>query len=366
MRAGDMLRQLDRRLLPPLARGMARLGHGPVRLRVLTSVALLSSAAVLVTAVWAAERRPVGDPTIGAVTRVGVVEGQSIPGYLEASRGELAAMLARPVSGPAEQTYALVTMTAYLGPDRLAPFLGEVAVSEVFARVPLIEMQTQIVRIPAFRVPADVVAGMLQVADRKDREVQEFQERAAVVTGDGDRARDLREWYTSGAEVARAEATGYRERCSCVYAAVIRADAVTLDRIADRPEVRAVDPAPEVVRLDRAVFSPPLPDQHDLARPPVDAGQPPEPGTPPDPRMPPDPGTPPDSGVPPPGPGGELPVPSQEPVAPSGSPSFPVEPTAPVDPPVPSPDTDPPASEPPPSTQPSPGEVEESSPMDVP
>ena len=35
------------------------------------------------------------------------------------------------------QTRALVTFMAYLAPDRLAPALGEVAVSEVFARLPL-------------------------------------------------------------------------------------------------------------------------------------------------------------------------------------------------------------------------------------
>ena len=274
MRPGDLLRQLDRRLLPPLARGMARLGQGPLRLRVLTGAALLSSAAVLVTAVWAADRQPVGDLTVGEVTRVGVVQGQSIPRYVESSRGELTAMLAAPSSGPARQTYALVTMSAYLAPDRLTPILGEVSVSEVFSRLWLPETQTQIVRIPAFRIPDDVIAGMFQVAERKDREARDYQERSAAMTGDSDRERELRGWYESGARVASGEATAYRSRCSCVYAAVVRGIPDALEKIASRPEVRAVDPAPEVRRLDRTVFTPPLPEQDDVVRPPADAGPP--------------------------------------------------------------------------------------------
>nr|MDT0662036.1 hypothetical protein [Micromonospora sp. DSM 115978] len=341
MRAGDLLRKLDRRLLPPLARGLARLGHGPVRFRVLTGVALLSSAAVLVTAVWAAERRPVGDPTVGEVTRVGVVDGDSIPGYVASSRAELADLLAAPSARPADQTYALVTLTAYLGPDRLVPVLADVTVTEVFARVPLPGIQTQIVRIPASRIPDDVVAGMLRVARDKDQEALDYEHRGAAVTGDGDRAADLRRWYDSGAEVARAEATGYRGRCSCLYAAVVRADATTLDRISHRPGVRAVDPAPEVVRLDRAVFSPPLPDQLDVVRPPADTGLP-EPGQA--------------------GPPVATPAPPTDPAsasAPAASPTGTAEPTA-----VPSagPADSPPAA----SAEPSPVDVEESSPMAAP
>jgi hypothetical protein len=278
VRAGELLRQLDRRLLPPLARGMTRLGQGRIRLQVLTGTALLSSVAVLVTAVWAADRRPGGDPTVGDVTRVGVSDGQSIPGYVESSRDRLAALLAAPPTGPASETYALVTLSAYLAPDRLTSTLGGVSVSEVFSRVQLPDAQTQIVRIAALSVPADVLAGMTEVADRKDREARDYQARSAAVSGDGEQQRRLRAYYESGARVAAQEATAYRSRCSCVYAAVVRAEPVVLSRMAARPEVRVVDPAPEVSRLDRAVFTPPLPEQQDVVRPPADTGLP----TPPD------------------------------------------------------------------------------------
>jgi hypothetical protein len=274
VRAGELLRQLDRRLLPPLARAMTRLGQGRIRLQVLTGTALLSSVAVLVTAVWAADRRPVGDPTVGDVTRVGVSDGQSIPGYVESSHDRLAALLAAPPTSHPSETYALVTLSAYLAPDRLTPTLGGVAVSEVFSRVQLPDAQTQIVRIPALSVPADVLTGMTEVADRKDREARDYQARSAAVTGDGEQQRRLRAYYDSGARVAMQEATAYRSRCSCVYAAVVRAEPAVLGRMAARPEVRAVDPAPEVSRLDRAVFTPPLPEQQDVVRPPADTSLP--------------------------------------------------------------------------------------------
>lgn len=92
MRAGDLLRQLDQRLLPRLVGAVSRLGQGPARPRVLPTAALLSCAAVLLTAVWATGDRPAGDRTVGDVTRVGVAAGESIPGYVRAAAADLAAL----------------------------------------------------------------------------------------------------------------------------------------------------------------------------------------------------------------------------------------------------------------------------------
>ncbi|MFC5922584.1 hypothetical protein [Micromonospora vulcania] len=271
MRAGDLLRQLDQRLLPPLTRAVARLGDRSARSGVLTWAALLSSAAVLGTAVWAVDDTPVGDRTVGEVTRVGVVDGDSVPGYLESAAADLAA-LPTAAKVPGDGTYALVTLDAYLPPQQLASVLGDVPVSTVFGRVPLPGRQTEIVKIPAMRVPDDVVAGMAQVAARKDGEAADYRARAAAIGGKGPDERELRERYASGAAVAAAEAAAYRTGCACVYAAVVRAAPVVLRGMASRPDVRAVDPAPEVYRLDRTVFTPPLPEQRDVVRPPADTG----------------------------------------------------------------------------------------------
>lgn len=268
---------------------MARLGDRSARSGVLSWAAVLSAAAVLGTAVWAVDDTPVGDRTVGEVTRVGVSDGDSVPGYLQSAAADLAAL---PASTPATEdgTYALVTLVAYLPPQRLATVLNDVPVSTVFGRVPLPGRQTEIVKIPAMRVPDDVVAGMDQVAARKETEAADYRARAAAVDGEGAGERELRSRYASGADVAAAEAAAYRTGCACVYAAVVRATPVVLRGVAARPDVRAVDPAPEVYRLDRTVFTPPLPEQRDVVRPPADTGPSPEPT--PGVRSEPAPGTP--------------------------------------------------------------------------
>lgn len=266
-RRRSLLRHLDTVVVPRLARAIAGVAGwssmGRWRLRVLTGLALTGSAAVLVTVVWASHsREPVGRvPESQEVVHVGVAQGQSIPTYLSSSRTELKALLTSPGPATPTETYALVSLRTYLAADRLTPVLGGVAVAEIYTRVQLPEVQTQIVRIPAYRIPEDVIAGMKQVAARKQAEAEEFRRLAAKLSEINAAEDSLRQTYLTGATVASAEATAYREGCSCVYAAVVRATPAALDQIAARPEVRAVDPAPEVQRLDQAVFLAPLPEQ---------------------------------------------------------------------------------------------------------
>ncbi|MDG4814466.1 hypothetical protein O7628_02945 [Micromonospora sp. WMMD956] len=238
---------------------------GPRRPRALAVAALLSVAAVLAAAGWVGRHdRPAGDRTVGEVTRVGVPAGTSIPAYLRAAAAELAAL---PAGGSPAGTYALVSFGDYLAPDRLADVLAGAEVVEVVARAPLPGRQTEIVRLRAQRLPQDVLAGMAGVAGRKDREAADQRARAAAADDAG-----LRRAYETGALVAAGEAAAYRAGCGCAYAAVVRAAPDALRALAARPGVRAVDPAPELSRLDRTVVTPPLPEQRDVARPPADAG----------------------------------------------------------------------------------------------
>ncbi|MFG1846141.1 hypothetical protein [Micromonospora carbonacea] len=238
---------------------------GPRRPRALAVAALLSVAAVLAAAGWVGRHdRPAGDRTVGEVTRVGVPAGASIPAYLRAAAAELAAL---PAGGSPAGTYALVSFGDYLAPDRLADVLAGAEVVEVVARAPLPGRQTEIVRLRAQRLPQDVVAGMAGVAGRKDREAADQRARAAAADD-----AELRRAYETGALVAAGEAAAYRAGCGCAYAAVVRAAPDALRALAARPGVRAVDPAPELSRLDRTVVTPPLPEQRDVARPPADAG----------------------------------------------------------------------------------------------
>jgi hypothetical protein len=263
MNLGTRLADFDSRALAPIDRGYRRFVAGRTRPRGLTVIACLTVAAALSVAVWQADRAaPAADMSAGEVVRVGVEQGGSIPAYAESSGRELTQLVA--AGGP--ESYALVTFAAYLAPARLTPILGGVSVATVYVRVPLPGAQTEIVRIPATRVPIDVVTGMEQVADRKAREAADY---SARLIGSSDTA--LAEVYRSGARVASAERDAYASHCACAYAAVVRATPAALQRIADLDGVRIVDVAPEVRRLDRAVFSPPLPEQTDRATPPQDS-----------------------------------------------------------------------------------------------
>jgi hypothetical protein len=236
--------------------------RGPAGLRVSIAVAVLALVALALGVVWTAQQND-AVPTPGGsgdLVEVGVVEGQSIPGYLAASRRELAD-LADPSAPPAGATWALASLDNYVPPDRLPALLGEAGVAQVYARVPLPGVQTQVVRIPVYRLPADVTAGMLAAARQRDQEQAEYLRLGGQSGGAGPTSERARRAYEAAARAAGAEAVAYRSGCACVFAAVVRAAPVVLQQIADRPGVRVVDPAPEVHSLDSTEFRAPLPEQ---------------------------------------------------------------------------------------------------------
>jgi hypothetical protein len=254
MRPGD-------RMLPPLTRGLSRIGTAPSRLRIMTGLAVASAVALLVTVVWVADHGPGPENPTGDVVRVGVVEGQSVAGYLRSSRRELAALLPASGSPAAGETWALVSLKAYLAPDKLQALLDGVPVAEVYARAPLPEVRTQVVKIPVYRMSQDVVAGMLNAALARDQEQADYRKLGEELKGDGVNELRLRRAYDSAARTAALEAAAYRAHCACLFAAVVRTAPGTLEQLARRAEVRVVDPAPEVRRLDRTEFRPVQPEQ---------------------------------------------------------------------------------------------------------
>jgi hypothetical protein len=280
-------------VLSRLARGARRIGRGARRVagrgkaRPLVVAALVAVVAVVASVVWPAVIGRTGEsvPSLGggSVVRVGVSDGDSVPGYLAAQREELIRLVAR---NPTTPVYALVSLETYLTPRQIAAITaggdtspGPTASPSVvpiaaYARVPLPRRQTELVRLPANRVPDDIVAGMARVADRKAEQAKAEQAKAEQAKADQARAGQddgSRLLYESIASVATQEAAGYRAACACVYALVVRATPVALTALAGRGGVRVVDAAPELTDIAYAVFVAPLPEQVDLVRPlPVD------------------------------------------------------------------------------------------------
>lgn len=227
--------------------------------RIITGLVVASVATLLVAVIWLADPGPPAtDPGPPDVARVGLLDGQPVNAYLNSSRDELAALTS--TSGGTD-VWALVTLASYVPPDRLPPILAGVGVAQVYARVPLPDAATPVVRIPVYRLPDDVVTGMLSTAVLREQERADYVQFRGRIAGDTPSDVRLRGAYTTAARVAGEEARAYRERCACVFAAVVRATPNTLTAVAGRDGVRAVDPAPEVSRLDRAEFRAPLPEQ---------------------------------------------------------------------------------------------------------
>jgi hypothetical protein len=239
-------------------RGPAAPGAATVRAGI--ALAVLAVAVLLLGFLWASGRDapPVDDPN--DVVRIGVVQGQSVAGYLRSSRAELAA-LTDPSAPTAGYTWALVSLDDYVPPGSLPTLLAGTAVAEVYTRVPLAAAHTQVVRIPVYRLPADAISGMLAAALTRDREQAEYRQLERRARSEGGRPDRAVQAYEAAAATAATEAAAYRSSCSCVFAAVIRGASAALREVARRPGVRAVDPAPEVRRLDRTEFRPPLPEQ---------------------------------------------------------------------------------------------------------
>ena len=306
------LRRLDGRVLPWLSGGRLRVGRHRQRRPYTTGLGLALVVVALVATAWAVRDRPTYQVE---TVRVGVLEGQSVPGYVKASKAALDRLrTSRASSG--KPVYALVSLTAYLGPDRLPPVLSGVRVYRVYARVPLATVATQVTTIDAARLPADVNAGMARLAADRQRIAQDFAGLAARQAGTDQASVRQRTQYQAEADGFQAEATAYGEHCSCVFGAVVRATPTALAALAAHPAIRSVDPAPQVTSLAHVVFSPPLPEQTGTAGPPDDSGLAPSPSTPPTSAAP-SPSAPPSTEPTPSDSGSPTPLPPTPPASPS-------------------------------------------------
>ncbi|MEV6300941.1 hypothetical protein AB0M02_16145 [Actinoplanes sp. NPDC051861] len=244
----------------------------------MTGVALAATLVLVIAVFWVDRDLPSGEAP-GDVVRVGVVEGQSVAGYLANSRHEMA-LLTDPTAPSAGETWALVSLESYAAPARLAALLAGAAVAQVYARVPLPETRTQVSKIPVWSMPDDVTAGMLDAALVRDQEQADYLRLSRALKGSGRTEERLRATYEAAARVAAREAAAYRAGCVCTFAAVVRGGPEALDQLAHRGGVRSVDPAPEVRQLDRTEFRPPLPEEEGTVEADPSGSPVPSPGSP--------------------------------------------------------------------------------------
>jgi hypothetical protein len=245
-----------------LARGAGRL-FNPAALRRLAgwpAVATVVCVALIVVVAYRSQQHAPADDSVGNVPRVGPVDGQQADAYLNQSRSQLAAL---PVG---RTVWALVGFTGYQRPEGITSLLAGYQVDRVLARVPLPDVQTQLVTLVVNTLSSDVPTDMRRVATAKEKAATDAESQAAAAGTSAELARV----DASDAVVERREAAAYRTLCACLYAAVLRADQAQLRVLSGRPGVRVVDPAPEVTRLDRATFVPLLPEQTEIVGPPGD------------------------------------------------------------------------------------------------
>jgi hypothetical protein len=260
-RAGSFLRDLDRRLLPPLGDAFGSMIRG--RRRFLTVTGSVLAVAVTIASVYAVNR-PTPPSAFGAVVTIGVTEGEPVAQYV----ADRAAGLQRVALGNSPQTmYALVSLSDYETPDQLVATLAGLRSTTVFMRARLDGVATPVVSIQAYRIPFDVNAAMLALANRDREAVSDLLALADAVTGAGLEPDELRDRYRAQADVAGRTAGQWRTLCACVFAAVVYGSAADLLAVAERPGVRVVDAVPSLRLLDRAVFRPPLPEETGLAGP---------------------------------------------------------------------------------------------------
>lgn len=206
---------------------------------------VLIVATVLVLGFTSAPGRNVPEPTAA----LGPDAGSSVDAYLAQARSELES-----ASGT---RWALLTPYTELTAEQLADLTGGVRVSAVVFRVPVPRVATPVVITPVSASRAALLRSP-QLAAGQVRSPDPSGESAEAV----ERARRI-------AQYSQAQ---LRLDCACVTGALVRADASTLAALARDPQVRAVEPAPADVGVNKLGLRPLFPEQAGASAPQPDDG----------------------------------------------------------------------------------------------
>jgi hypothetical protein len=269
-RVARFLRAVDRRALPPVGRAIANFGHRSLWRRSVASVGAITAVGLLVLAVYTATRPAAVDDAAVSVP-VGVHTGESVKTYVSNSNAATLAAADDAIGAQVPMRYALVSMKDYLTPQAFTARLAGTKVVGVFMGVRAGGPPAEVIFAKVDAVPSDIVAAMMRAAAEKKIDVAitaralELLDRATSKTPDDDA---VRMGYQRAQRVDKAEEKEFLSQCACVFAAVVHGSVAQLATLVSRPGVRVVDLAPMTGRPDQDVFSPLLPDQTLVAKPP--------------------------------------------------------------------------------------------------
>jgi hypothetical protein len=265
-RIGQILRAIDRRLLPPIGRRLARLGRGALWGRVVATTGAVACVALTVVAVYTATRPATVTPELAGI-HVGVSAGTNIPDYISTTATNLDRAIAAARPGDATVRYALVSFKRNETPAQLGPLLVNVEAAEVFLRAKPAGVFVAQVRL----IPDDIVKAMTAYAGELSGDADDLQTQIQQLGQTPDETA-LKMTYGDLVMADIAEMKLYASpspsACTCAFGAVVHGSLSALKTLAGEDAVRAVDLVPLRPDVSRDTFMPPVPEQGGIATPP--------------------------------------------------------------------------------------------------
>jgi hypothetical protein len=261
-RVGHILRAVDRRLLPPVGRGLVRLGRGALWGRVVATTGAVACVALTVVAVYTATRPATVRPQLAGV-HVGVSTGTKIPEYISAAGANLDRAIAAARPGDPTVRYALVSFRTYEKPAQLVPLLVNVEAAEVFLRATPAGVFVAQARL----IPGDVIKAMSAHVSELRGDVDDLDTQGQLLGQTPDEV-TLKGTYADLVAADNAEISAYAGDRGCVFGAVVHGSLSSLKALAGEDGVRAVDLVPLRPDVSRDTFMPPIPEQRGIATPP--------------------------------------------------------------------------------------------------
>jgi len=250
---------------------MANLGHRSLWRRSLASVGAITAIALLVLAVYTATRPAAVVDDAAASVRVGVNTGDPVQVYVSRSNAATHDAAQNSTAAGAPMRYALVSLTDYLTPQAFTARLAGTKVVRVFMATHTPRPPAEVFYANVDKVPDDIVTAMMTVAMEKKIDYADAARALQILDHANGKTPDdavVHDTYEQAQRADAAEEKAFRSRCACVFAAVVHGSVEQLANLVSRSGVRVVDLVPMTPRIDSDVFSPLLPDQRQVARPP--------------------------------------------------------------------------------------------------